>query len=78
MLTIADFLSNGRRPFRPDAEKISVGRDRLYRPDLQDRRRRRQGKATVALARKLAVVPHKMLRDQTDFAAHQAKPMMAA
>jgi transposase len=35
-------------------------------------------KAAVTLARKLAVVLHRMLRDQTDFAAHQAKPMMAA
>ena len=35
---------------------------------------RRSGlrKAAVALARKLAAVPHRMLRDQTDFIAHKA------
>ena len=35
-------------------------------------------KATVALARKLSVVLHRMLRDQTNFVAHKAAPMMAA
>jgi transposase len=42
---------------------------------------RRSGlrKAAVALARKLAVVLHRMLRDQTDFVTHKtAGPMMAA
>ena len=36
-------------------------------------------KAAVALARKLAVVLHRMLRDQTDFVTHTtAGPTMAA
>jgi transposase len=35
-------------------------------------------KATVALARKLAVVLHRMLRDQSDFVHHGAAPTMAA
>ncbi len=35
-------------------------------------------KAKVALARKLSVVLHRMLRDQTDFVAHKAAPAMAA
>ena len=35
-------------------------------------------KAKVALARKLSVVLHRMLRDQTDFVANKAAPMMAA
>ena len=34
-------VESGRATFRPDAEKISVGRDRRYRADHQDRRRRR-------------------------------------
>jgi transposase len=34
-------------------------------------------KAKVALARKLAVVLHRMLRDRTDFVAHQGAPMAA-
>jgi transposase len=35
-------------------------------------------KASVALARKLAVVLHRMLRDQTDFVAHKTVgPTMA-
>ena len=38
---------------------------------------RRSGmrKAKVALARKLAVVLHRMLRDQTTFIAHRSAPM---
>jgi len=35
-------------------------------------------KAKVALARKLSVVLHRMLRDQTDFVTHKAAPIMAA
>lgn len=35
-------------------------------------------KARVALARKLAVVLHRMLRDKTTFIPHRAKPAMAA
>jgi transposase len=35
-------------------------------------------KAKVALARKLAVVLHRMLRDQTTFVAHRSAPAMAA
>lgn len=35
-------------------------------------------KAKVALARKLSVVLHRMLRDQTDFVANKAGPRMAA
>lgn len=35
-------------------------------------------KATVALARKLCVVLHRMLRDRTDFVAHRSAPVMAA
>ena len=35
-------------------------------------------KARVALARKLAVVLHRMLRDKTTFIAHRATPAMAA
>ncbi len=35
-------------------------------------------KAKVALARKLAVVLHRMLRDQTSFVTHRAAPSMAA
>jgi transposase len=35
-------------------------------------------KAKVALARKLAVVLHRMLRDQTTFVAHRSAPTMAA
>ena len=34
-------IEAGRAAFRPDAEKISVGRDRRDRADHQDRRRRR-------------------------------------
>ena len=34
-------------------------------------------KAKVALARKLAVVLHRMLRDRTDFVAHKSAPMAA-
>ncbi len=35
-------------------------------------------KAKVALARKLAVVLHRMLRDQTSFVTHRAAPAMTA
>jgi transposase len=35
-------------------------------------------KAKVALARKLAVVLHRMLHDQTDFIANKTAPVMAA
>jgi transposase len=35
-------------------------------------------KAKVALARKLAVVLHRMLRDQTSFVTHKAVPLAAA
>jgi transposase len=41
-------------------------------------RRAGMRKAKVALARKLAVVLHRMLRDQTDFVAHKAAPTVAA
>jgi transposase len=40
-------------------------------------RRAGMRKAKVALARKLAVVLHRMLRDRTDFVAHQGAPMAA-
>jgi transposase len=40
-------------------------------------RRAGMRKAKVALARKLAVVLHRMLSDRTDFVAHQATPMAA-
>ncbi len=35
-------------------------------------------KAKVALARKLAVVLHRMLCDQTSFVTHRAAPAMTA
>jgi transposase len=41
-------------------------------------RRAGMRKATVALARKLSIVLHRMLRDQTDFVAHRAAPVRAA
>jgi transposase len=41
-------------------------------------RRAGMRKAKVALARKLAVVLHRMLRDQTTFVAHRSAPTMAA
>jgi transposase len=41
-------------------------------------RRAGMRKAKVALARKLSVVLHRMLRDQTDFVAHKAAPTTAA
>jgi len=41
-------------------------------------RRAGMRKAKVALARKLAVVMHRMLRDQTNFVAHRSAPAMAA
>ena len=40
-------------------------------------RRAGMRKAKVALARKLAVVLHRMLRDQTDFVPHKGAPMAA-
>lgn len=40
-------------------------------------RRAGMRKAKVALARKLAVVLHRMLRDQTTFMAHRSSPMAA-
>jgi transposase len=40
-------------------------------------RRAGMRKAKVALARKLAVVLHRMLRDRTDFVPHQGAPMAA-
>jgi transposase len=41
-------------------------------------RRAGMRKAKVALARKLSVVLHRMLRDQTEFVTHKAAPAMAA
>ena len=38
-------LASGGAALRPDAEEVSVGRDRLHRADLQDRRRRRPNRA---------------------------------
>ena len=40
-------------------------------------RRAGMRKAKVALARKLAVVLHRMLRDQTTFVTHRSAPMAA-
>ena len=34
-------LASRRSALRPHAQEVSIGRDRLHRPDLQDRRRRR-------------------------------------
>lgn len=40
--------------------------------------KRPRGNARVALARKLAVMLHCMLRDRTNFIAHKGAPALAA
>ena len=49
----------------------------LKRWAMEVAKRRGMKRAKVALARKLAVVLHRMLRDRTDFVSHKAAPMAA-
>jgi len=83
-----------RGAFRVDAEEVPIGRDQHHRADQQDRRcrgaselkswamriARRAGmrKAKVALARKLAVVMHRMLADNKPFNPAAANAPVAA